>query len=443
MIYLVSLQKELFDNKEYKVIGIDESLSLLSSCRVLQYDSETNGRDAHINDILCIQFGNDEKDIQMVIDTNTVDIYKYKDILESKLIVGQNLKFDLQFLYNYNIIPRKVYDTMIIEQLLHLGYPTGVISYSLKEIAWRRLNVNIDKTVRGEIIWRGLDTEVIKYSAGDVTYLEKIMQSQINDLRKQSLLKAAQIENRFVPCISYLEWCGIHLNEDKWKAKLNKDLINLHNSEKALDDFIINNELLRDKYTYVNRQGDLFNGFDTTPRVTIKWSSSQQVIKLAKDLGFDTQVKDKKTGEDKDSVMEKHLNSQKGINDEFLKLYFDYSGYFKVVTSFGQGHLNAINPKTNRIHTVFKQLGCSSGRMSCGSNQSNIDLAKFKHINPKECTYPNIQQLPADEDTRAAFDAPVGYSFCSCDFSALESRLGADIYNEQSMLEEFLHGSGD
>lgn len=25
----------------------------------------------------------------------------------------------------------------------------------------------------------------------------------------------------------------------------------------------------------------------------------------------------------------------------------------------------------------------------------------------------------------------------------LESRLGADIYNEQSMIEEFLHGSGD
>lgn len=32
---------------------------------------------------------------------------------------------------------------------------------------------------------------------------------------------------------------------------------------------------------------------------------------------------------------------------------------------------------------------------------------------------------------------------CSCDFSALEARLGADIYQEHAMLEEFLHGSGD
>lgn len=55
----------------------------------------------------------------------------------------------------------------------------------------------------------------------------------------------------------------------------------------------------------------------------------------------------------------------------------------------------------------------------------------------------NIQQLPSDEVTRACFTAPKGYLWSSCDYSALESRLGADIYNEQSMLDEFLHGSGD
>ena len=31
----------------------------------------------------------------------------------------------------------------------------------------------------------------------------------------------------------------------------------------------------------------------------------------------------------------------------------------------------------------------------------------------------------------------------SCDYNALESRLGADIYQEQSMIDEYLHGSGD
>jgi DNA polymerase I-like protein with 3'-5' exonuclease and polymerase domains len=54
-----------------------------------------------------------------------------------------------------------------------------------------------------------------------------------------------------------------------------------------------------------------------------------------------------------------------------------------------------------------------------------------------------MQQLPHDAETRACFTAPKGYLWSSCDFSALESRLGADIYNEKAMLDEFLHGSGD
>ena len=69
------------------------------------------------------------------VDCTTVDIKLYKEALETKWVIGQNLKFDLQFLYNYGIIPRKVYDTMIVEQLLHLGYPSGVISYALNAIA--------------------------------------------------------------------------------------------------------------------------------------------------------------------------------------------------------------------------------------------------------------------------------------------------------------------
>ena len=36
-------------------------------------------------------------------------------------------------------------------------------------------------------------------------------------------MKAAKIECDFVPCISYLEWCGIHLDQDKWRKKMIAD----------------------------------------------------------------------------------------------------------------------------------------------------------------------------------------------------------------------------
>lgn len=442
MIYLVTTQQELFGRDGYKIISAKESLEMMKDWKVVQYDSETSGRDAHLCKLLCAQFGNDKRDTRIVVDTSTIDIKLYKDILESKLIVGHNLKFDLQFLYNYEIIPRNVYDTMIVEQLLHLGWPAGKISYSLKEVAWRRLGINIDKTVRGEIIWRGLDSSVILYSAGDVTYLEKIMRSQVADLKKQQLMKAAKIECDFVPAISYLEWCGIHLDRNKWLKKMQSDQSKLAEAKKKLDDFVVKRPGLK-QYVFIDTQGDLFKGFDLTPKVNINWASSMQVVKVAKILGFNTATKDKKTGEDKDSVLEKLLKKQKGICDEFLDLYFDYQEHFKVCTSFGQGHLNAINPKTDRIHTVYRQLGAASGRMSCGSQQPNEDLARVNQVKPKDCTYPNCQQLPADEQTRGAFTAPEGYEWCSCDFSALESRLGADIYNEPHMINEFLHGSGD
>lgn len=213
------------------------------------------------------------------------------------------------------------------------------------------------------------------------------MYSQIAEAKRKDCMKALELECNAVPAMAYMEWCGIKLDKDKWKAKMKKDQENLKERKEALDTFLVEDTRLQE-FVYIDRQGDLFTGFDLTPKCLINWDSSQQVIKVAKILGFDTTVQDKKTGEDKDSVLEKTLKMQKGINDKFLKLYFDYKESSKVVSTYGQGHLNAINPKTGRIHTTFKQIGASSGRMSCGSKQSDTDLAKALGISPSKCTYP-------------------------------------------------------
>ena len=423
-------------------MSVEDSISEISSWGVIQLDSETSGRDPHLCEFLCVQFGNDKADKRIVVDCTTIDIEKYKECLETKLCILQNAKFDLQFFFNHGIIIRKVYDTMIVEQLLHLGWPAGQISYALNAIAWRRLNINIDKTVRGEIQWRGLDDKVIMYAAGDVTYLERIMWSQMDDLRKLGMVEAAKLECSFVPSLAYMEWCGILLDKDKWKAKMDNDQRALKEAKERLDNFVTSNERYR-KYTYVNRQGDLWSGYDTAPKCTINWDSPAQVTAFFKELGFNTAVQDKKTGEDKDSVLEKVVKGQKGINDEFLEIYFEYKEHSKVCSTYGQGHLNMINPKTGRIHTTFKQLGAASGRLSCGSKQPNTDLAKENQVAPKDCTYCNLQQLPADEPTRSSFVAPPGYMFVSADFSAEESRLGADIYQDKEFLREFTEGSKD
>ena len=515
MIYVVTKQSALFESEHYKSISVEESLILLKKCQILQYDSETDGLDPHICKLLSIQFGNKRLDFQMVIDCTTINVTIYKEILESTMLVGHNLKFDLQFLYSCGIIPRRVYDTMIVEQLLHLGFPYVSItpeeytefnysfpyhiktdnhyneyyelSFALDAVAKKYLNIEIDKTVRGQIIYRGLDTQVILYAAKDVEYLEDIMKLQVEACKQQECLKGAKLECDFTPVIAYLEWCGIKLDVEKWTNKMKSDLENLNKAKKDLDDWFINlkpedcskttdlkskiceriecheshrysqdfitkqKELLtqgydleyhiiehgqyiefytrpilsnvtlqklQKKYILIDNQMDLFEGWDLTPKVILNWSSSKQVIEVAKLLGFNTVVQDKKTGEDKDSVLEKYLKSQKGINDKFLDLYFKYQEYAKVVSSFGQAQLNMVHPNTGRCHTSYKALGAASGRMSCGSSQPNTDLAKLKKIPTKECTYCNFQQLPSDEITRSCFIAEKGNLFCSCDFSA-------------------------
>ena len=464
MIYLVSKQPELFDNDVYKPLSVQESIDMICSWSKVQYDSETKGVDAHIVPVLCAQFGNKKAGVQIVVDASTVDLRLYKEALEGRLVIGQNLLFDLPFLYNYGIHPTKIYDTMIAEQVLYLGYPSvldGGPSMSLAAIAERRLGIYISKEVRGQIIWRGLDTEVIKYAANDVVHLEDIMWSQIADARKKDCVRAIQLECSFVPVLAYVMWCGIRIDVPKWKMKMEKDNKALQSTIEQLNEFVVKR---RDKkFITVNIQGDLFLGFDTTPKCAFQWkqpgvkAKNTPILQFIKSLGFNTKTKDKKTGAIKDSIELKILKKQKGVNDEFLKLYVEYSEALKVCTSYGIAYLNAINPYTNRIHTQFKQIGADTGRITCNDGgdsdeekiKINPDLAKLKGFPQKttdvnlKCGYPNIQTLPADELTRECFIPNDGNIFCSCDWSAIESRLGADIYQEESMINEFLHGSGD
>lgn len=442
MIYLVTLQQSLFNLEGVTNISVRQSLHMAASWSMLQLDTETTGRDPHLCEVLSLQLGDPEGKDQIVIDATTIDLKQYKELIESKFIIGHNLKFDLQFLYNLNIVPRKVYDTMIVEQFLHLGYPQSKISYSLKEVAWRYLGVDIDKSIRGDIIWRGLDLDVINYAAGDVKYLADIMKEQLKIIHTiPNAIKGAQIECNFTPAVAYLEWCGIKLDEDKWKVKMEHDKKSLEEALNNLNNYALNHPKLK-KWCKVNTQGDLWEGFDLTPKWTVDWQK-KEVINVVQALGFDTKTVSKATKKETDSVMEKVLSNQKGIDDEFLRLYFEYQGRYKIITSFGQGHLNAINPKTGRLHTVYRAIGTASGRMSSGSQQSNTDLAKYKKIRPDECTYPNMQQLPHDAETRACFVAEKGNLFCSCDWSAMEARIGAEVYNERKLLDEFLYGSGD
>lgn len=104
-----------------------------------------------------------------------------------------------------------------------LGYPSGMHGMSLKDAGINYLGVELDKTVRGQIINKGLTEDVIVYAGTDVKYLESIIEKQKEKLKEQGLLDAIRVENAFVRCLAYIEFCGAKIDPEKWKKKLEND----------------------------------------------------------------------------------------------------------------------------------------------------------------------------------------------------------------------------
>ena len=448
MIYLVSNKIDVSGMQDIQKLSMEESLDIIAHWPVVQFDTETTGLDARICNLTSMQFGYKHFDTgehtEIVVDCLSIDPKEYKEVIESQYLIGHNLKFDLQFLYNYGICPLKVYDTMICEQTLYLGYKPGSISYALGDVLLRHTGIALDKSFQKQIATKGLTKEGIVYAAGDVVHLQDIRKAQMEIAKSRNCEKAFIVENRFVPAIAYLEWCGVHLDEDKWKAKMDNDLARMTEYRNKLNEFVTTHTELSKKFTSDYTQLSLFEPISTASACSINWDSPKQVIPVLQALGFDTSTKDKKTKKDKDSADKKLLQYQKGVNDEFLKLYVGYSEAEKVVSSYGQGHLNLINPKTGRLHTQFHQLGTVTGRMSSGSSRKNADLAKAKGLKTNDVGFVNLQNLPARGEegkiTRACFTCEPRNLFISCDFSSEESRVQADVWNEKSLLKAFAEG---
>lgn len=466
MIYFVTGERKLFEFPEakYKCISVEESFNILEPLQIVGLDTETTGTEIWQGMLLTLQLGNREN--QVVIDCLTVDVKKYKDYLESdRLFIIHNAKFDLRWLYKEHIVVRNVYDTYLAEKILFLGFPPGIVSLSLQACCDRYLGIYLDKTVRGQI-HAGMTEEVIVYAANDVVHLEDIMNLQLNTINARGQKVALDIENEFVRVLAYIEFCGIKLDPVKWKAKMDKDAERLRVAEQKLNEWVVDYVMKKGDTSNIarnydtNRRGkkakladnvyvvipspSLFSEYDTGPQCIINWNSSKQVIRLFEELGFDLLVKDKKTGKMKKSVESKFIELQAN-KSTIVPLYLEYSAAFKVVTSFGQNFLDAINPVTHRIHPTFNQM-MDTGRLSCGSGgkgkggktkdddvAEEEDGSKDTSIQSNDKSV-NVQQLPATEETRAAFVPEKGYMLIDCDYGDQEGHVFTELSNDREWI---------
>lgn len=415
MRYLVTAQQHI-PSTNYQLASVAESLEYLNKLDEIGTDCETLGFDPYTKQLISIQLGNEVN--QYFIDLISVDIQHYKELLETKLLVFQNGKFDLKFLYHYRIIPSKIFDTYLAERTLYLGIDSH--RASLKSLCQDYLGVELDKEERANISTT-LTEGLIIYGCKDVEYLLPIKRIQERLIKEKGLETSIELDNRFVKVLAYIEYCGIKLDVEKWQEKVNKAKKQLASYKEQLDIFIREQNLTE----FINKQGDLFS---QDLQVTINWNSPQQVVRFFNLLGVDTKIKDK--GEIKDTVEQGHL--MKFVKKvPIIETYCKYKEFQKDLSTYGESWFKLINPVSGRIHTQYKQL-MNTGRLSSGGKDKVMKVE-----------LPNMQNIPSDEETRSCFVAEKGNLLIGVDYSGQEQVVLANRSLDKNLLEFYDKGLGD
>lgn len=399
-----------------------EVLDFLNNNSEIECDTETTGLDPHIDDILCIQFGDSKNQYLVKWDKDIVDVLKPIFLDRSKLFIFQNAKFDLKFLYKYQIIVNRIYDTYLAEEILKCGVFNA--PKNLKYLIHKYLGIVISKEIRENIPELGLTKEVIDYGLDDVKYLSLIKKKQMIEITNLNLKTALDLDCFFVKVLAYIEYCGIGFDKNKWKDKCIEDQKEYFQLQRQMDEMIVDLGIKK-FYQYA----DLF---ESNPIIkdgisystTINWASSKQVGEVFKYLGMDIEIEE--DGEIKESVGSRILSQNKGFHP-LVDIYSKWIKSAKLISSFGENYFNFINPATNRIHTVYKQI-LNTGRMSSGNSKENK---------------PNLQQVPSDKRHRECFTPEEGMDLIAADYSGMETVIFANQCLDPGLLKFFDDNLGD
>lgn len=146
-------------------------------------------------------------------------------------------------------------------------------------------------------------------------------------------------------------------------------------------------------------------------------SSKQLAVILFEKLGLPV-IKKTKTGYSTDAEVLEKLAGTHPVVDKIL----EYRLYTKLKSTYLEGMLPLIHPRTGRIHTRFNQTVTATGRLSSSE--------------------PNLQNIPVRTELgrriRELFVPGNGYDYLlSADYSQIELRILAHISQDDNLLDAF------
>jgi len=382
----------------------NKALEELEKNKVVGVDIEGTGLDPYTSTLLLLQIGTETK--SYIFDArilNLKELPRLKEFLENKKILKllHNGKFDYRHIkIHVGAEMDNLYDTMLAEVILNAGIGRGY--YSLKDLARKYTNTELKKDVRetfeGVTTRSKITEEQLKYAASDTLILFPIFDQQLVKVKQEGLLNVAKLEFAATRAVAEMELKGIYINEEKWREIMR----NLAEKRNAIAKEF--QEAVRPYYTH--NMIDLFGNHADS----ININSQQQLMDLFNnklDLNLPS------TG---DAILAT-------VNHPVVKLLRNYRGYEKLLSAFGEGLLEKINPVTKRLHPEFNQLGTATGRFSCNN--------------------PNLQQIPRNSDEapfRTCFNPQPGYKLVTADYSSFEMRILAELSGDAKMIKALNDG---
>ena len=396
---------------EYKLVENEEDLrNLYDYFRTKEFlvlDTETTSTSAIDAELVGLSFSVKEHEAFYVpISSNReealriVNIFKplYEDT--SIIKIGQNLKYDLEVLRNYDIeLKGQMWDTMIAHYLIQPELRHNM-DY-MAEVYLHYKTVHIDELIgprgKNQRSMRDLPPiDVYEYACEDADITLQLKNKLEPELKKHECEELFyQIEMPLMPVLAEMEMNGVRI-----------DTNSLAETSKQLTE-----RMLTIEQRIYELAGEQFN-IASPKQVGDILFSKMKIIEKPKKT---------KTGQ---YVTSEEVLQQLRHKHEIVGLILDHRGLKKLLGTYIDALPKLINPRTGHIHTSFNQTVTATGRLSSSD--------------------PNLQNIPVrgedGKEIRKAFVPEPGCLFFSADYSQIELRVMAHLSNDENMIEVFREG---
>lgn len=387
-------------------LGLKLLLQNIEKQPAVCFDTETTGLNALHAELVGISFSYEKgKAFYVPFPENQEEaqilINRFIPFFENENIdkIGQNLKYDLKILSNYNIVVKgKLFDTMIAHYLINpdMRHNMDILSETYLKYSPKSIEALIGKKGKNQKSMRDVPLEEVKeYAAEDADVTFQLKELFAVELEKTATKKLfEEIEIPLVEVLASMEKEGIRL-----------DTAFLHSLSEDL-----NNDIKTLEATIYEVAGEQFN-----------LASPKQLGDILFDKLKIGGAKQKKTKTGQYATGEEVL-SYLALEHQIVKDILEWRQLNKLKTTYVDALPAQVDVDTLRVHTDYMQTVAATGRLSSNN--------------------PNLQNIPIRTERgrqiRKAFVArDENYTLISADYSQIELRVIAALSGEENMIKAF------